>query len=72
MMTLEQILFSQGFGTRKICRALITERKVKINKSICDDINSKWDINGYDNDPTGFTFQYMTFYGLIRKTPTSC
>jgi len=56
MMTLEQILFSQGFGTRKICRALITERKVKINKSICDDINSKWDINGYDNDPTGFTF----------------
>ena len=36
-MTLEQLLFSQGFGTRKMCRLLITDGQLAIGGEVCTD-----------------------------------
>jgi len=35
MMTLEKILQSQGFGSRRFCRALIQGGRVKVHGSVC-------------------------------------
>ncbi len=42
-MTLEQILFSQGFGVRKLCRLLIARGAVAIDGRVCSDAASAWD-----------------------------
>jgi 16S rRNA pseudouridine516 synthase len=36
-MDLETILFSQGFGSRRQCRAIIGEGRVRVAASVCDD-----------------------------------
>jgi 16S rRNA pseudouridine516 synthase len=42
-MDLEQILFSQGFGTRRQCRQLIAEGEVSVGAQICDDPAAQFD-----------------------------
>ena len=53
-MTLEQILFSQGFGARKLCRMLIARGAVEIDGRICTDAASAWD--ALPTDGKGFEF----------------
>lgn len=36
-MTLEKIIQSQGFGSRKLCRGLIRDGRVKLNGVVCTD-----------------------------------
>jgi 16S rRNA pseudouridine516 synthase len=43
-MKLEQILFSQGFGSRKLCRLLIAQGAVEVEGTICTDAVSDWDV----------------------------
>ena len=43
-MKLEQILFSQGFGARKLCRLLIAEGDVEVQGHICTDAAAEWDV----------------------------
>ncbi len=47
-MTLAQLLFSQGFGTRKMCALLIANGAVTINGRICDDGNQPIDVSAPD------------------------
>ncbi len=47
-MRLEQIVFSQGFGTRRECRGLIALGRVAINGEVCTDAST-------DFDPVGVT-----------------
>ena len=44
-MKLEQILFSQGFGTRKMCRLLIADGEVKINGVACTEPSAEWNVD---------------------------
>ena len=44
--TLAQILFSQGFGTRRHCAALIADGAVHIGGVICDDPLAEWPVDG--------------------------
>jgi len=44
--TLAQILFSQGFGTRRHCAALIAEGAVQIGGVTCDDPLAEWPVDG--------------------------
>ena len=54
-MTLEQILFSQGFGARKLCRLLIARGAVVVNGVVCADAAAQWDVA--DGTPADmFTF----------------
>lgn len=43
-MTLEQILFSQGFGSRKLCRLLIARGAVEVQGNACTDAAADWDV----------------------------
>lgn len=47
---LEQILFSQGFGTRKLCRLLITEGRVEIDNHVCTGVNVEFDVGEPDTE----------------------
>ena len=53
-MTLEQILFSQGFGARKLCRLLIARGAVAIDGRICSDAASVWDALSTDDEGLEF------------------
>ena len=54
-MTLEQVLFSQGFGARKLCRMLIARGEVDVAGIACTDPASDWDVVPADGVP--FTFR---------------
>ncbi len=53
-MTLEQILFSQGFGARKLCRLLIARGAVAIDGRVCTDAASAWDALSTDGEGLEF------------------
>jgi 16S rRNA pseudouridine516 synthase len=44
--TLQQILFSQGFGTRRECDAFIYQRRVTVNGVLSNDPNACFDLQG--------------------------
>jgi len=44
-MKLEQILFSQGFGSRKLCRLLIVRGAVEVGGEACTDDTRDWDVS---------------------------
>ncbi|MFN0315505.1 MAG: pseudouridine synthase, partial [Burkholderiales bacterium] len=50
-MELQQILFSQGFGTRRQCQALIAQGDVSTGGMICEDPAA-----GFDPDAESFEF----------------
>ena len=43
-MKLEQILFSQGFGARKLCRLLIANGAVEVDGKVCTDAATEWEV----------------------------
>lgn len=43
-MRLEQILFSQGFGARKLCRLLVARGAVTIAGVVCQDADADFDV----------------------------
>lgn len=44
-MNLERVLFSQGFGTRRQCRALIADGRVTIEHAVCTDPDADFETN---------------------------
>ena len=55
-MKLEQILFSQGFGARKLCRLLITRGAVEVQGAICTDSAADWNVAaGINGTPIEFS-----------------
>lgn len=54
-MKLEQILFSQGFGSRKLCRVLIARGAVEVEGSPCTDAAAEYDVTA---GPAGKTFEF--------------
>ena len=53
-MTLEQIIFSQGFGARKLCRLLIARGAVEIDGIVCINAASAWDVLSTDGEGLEF------------------
>ena len=73
-MTLEQILFSQGFGTRKMCRLLIADGDVSIGGQTCCDPTAQWGVETGDGTPFVFTvageaWQYHAKAYLVLNKP---
>jgi 16S rRNA pseudouridine516 synthase len=58
-MTLDRILQSQGFGTRKYCRELVSTGEVSVGGIVYNDYR-----NGFD--PTGFSFTLFEENWLYR------
>ncbi len=55
-MKLEQILFSQGFGARKLCRLLIDDGDVEVQGQVCTDAASEWDVTSGEANGDAFEF----------------
>ena len=72
-MTLEQILFSQGFGARKLCRLLIVRGDVEIGGITCVDPASEWNVASVGDVPfvfcvLGISWQYHAkAYLMLHK-----
>ena len=58
-MRLEQILFTQGFGTRHECRGLIVNGHVTINQTVVEDPQSDFDVNGLIFSVDGVNWPYV-------------
>jgi 16S rRNA pseudouridine516 synthase len=72
--SLEQILFSQGFGTRKLCRVLVMQGKVEVAGEVCEDSDAEFEL-GSPDAPFEFTvrgerWQYHEqAYLMLNKPP---
>jgi 16S rRNA pseudouridine516 synthase len=71
-MKLEQILFSQGFGARKLCRVLIANGAVEIAGVTCTDAAAEWDVAGeaFEFCVDGVPWQYHAKAYLMLHKPT--
>ncbi|MCL1596093.1 16S rRNA pseudouridine(516) synthase [Parasutterella secunda] len=58
-MRLEQILFTQGFGTRHECKGLIVNGHVTINQTVVEDPKSDFDVNGLIFSVDGVNWPYV-------------
>jgi 16S rRNA pseudouridine516 synthase len=67
--TLERILQSQGFGTRKWCSQLIADGEVSINDEIIDDTRLSLETNGLEFNVYGETWQYREHLYIALNKP---
>lgn len=69
-MTLEKLLQSQGFGSRKSCRALIHEGRIAIAGAICTDPQMKVHTDGLFFEVDNERWQYRRHvYIAMHKPP---
>ena len=70
-MKLEQILFSQGFGARKLCRLLIANGDVEVQGRSCTDAAAEWDVVGdtFEFSVQGVRWQYHARAYLMLHKP---
>ena len=69
-MRLEQILFTQGFGTRHECRGLIVNGHVTINQTVVEDHQSDFDVNGLVFSVDGVNWPYVEKAIIAMNKPT--
>jgi 16S rRNA pseudouridine516 synthase len=55
IISIEQLLFSQGFGTRKRCRVLVIEGLVQINGETVNDSSLTIDVSDESAWPLTFS-----------------
>ena len=70
-MTLEQILFTQGFGARKLCRLLISSGQVEVDGCVCDDPSVECQVEGeaFAFSVQGVRWQYHAKAYLMLHKP---
>jgi 16S rRNA pseudouridine516 synthase len=69
-MQLQQILFSQGFGTRRICAGLVEQGHVTVGGAVCDDPDADFDVQGLRFTVQGVAWEYQErAYLLLHKPP---
>jgi 16S rRNA pseudouridine516 synthase len=68
-MNLESILFSQGFGSRRQCRALIADERVAINGAVLTDPDTDLPTAGLTFSVDGIAWPYREFAYLVLNKP---
>lgn len=68
-LTLDRILQSQGFGTRKGCRRLILDGEVAVEGGIVDDPDRSFDTAGLAFAVHGESWRYREFVYLALNKP---
>ena len=68
-MQLERILHSQGFGSRKVCRALIRNGRVSVGNVATDDPFSEWPTEGLTFSVDGDVWQFREKAYLLLHKP---
>lgn len=69
-MNLETMLFSQGFGSRRQCRALIIRGALRIDGQVHDDPGALWASDATTFDMEGTVWRYRAkAYLMLHKPP---
>ncbi len=68
-LTLERILHSQGFGTRRECRALVRHKQVWVENLLSDDPEHLFDPNGLSFSVAGTPWLYQERAYLMLNKP---
>lgn len=75
-MNLAQLLFSQGFGTRKMCAILIANGAVTINGAVVDDVDADIDVLAPDFmfviDNVAWPYRNKAYVMLNKPTGYEC
>ncbi|MEZ5662713.1 MAG: 16S rRNA pseudouridine(516) synthase [Burkholderiaceae bacterium] len=71
-MSLQDVLFSQGFGTRRICAGLIQQGHVAVgpDAQVCTDPLSEWDTQDLVFHVQGQAWQYQRRAYLLLNKPS--
>ena len=68
-MRLSQVLFSQGFGSRRLCAGLIAEGLVRIGGEVVDDPDAEVDIDGLVFDVEGRAWPFRAQALILLHKP---
>ncbi|WP_077037948.1 pseudouridine synthase [Pelomonas sp. KK5] len=66
---LSQILFTQGFGTRRLCAGLIFNEEVKVGGEIVDDPDAEFETEGLVFEVSGKTWPYYAKALVLLNKP---
>lgn len=68
-MTLEKLLQSQGFGSRKLCRHMILDGRVSVNGVECDDPGAEFALDNLHFTVDGASWRYRAQVYLALHKP---
>lgn len=69
-MTLDKVLQSQGFGSRKLCRSLVRDGRVLVNGMSCDDHSAEVSTDDLTLTVDGREWRYRErVYLMLNKPP---
>ncbi len=68
-LSLEKIIQSQGFGSRKQCRLLIENGKVKVDNTPCSDPKASFSTDDLEFSVAGKTWQYRERIYIAMNKP---
>ncbi|MEY4711900.1 MAG: hypothetical protein RIS88_1350 [Pseudomonadota bacterium] len=73
-MQLQDLLFSQGFGTRRVCAGLIQQGFVTVNGQPCSDALAEFDPEGlaYTVQGVPWVYQAQAYLMLHKPAGTEC
>jgi len=69
MMRLSQILFSQGFGTRRLCAGLIQHGEVRVHGELVEDPEAEFEPEGLQFEVSGKTWPYYEKALILLNKP---
>jgi 16S rRNA pseudouridine516 synthase len=68
-LTLEKILQSQGFGTKKMCRTMVLDGLVEIGGAVVDDVHAEFDPTDLEFTVDGAAWRYREKVYLALNKP---
>ena len=68
-LTLDRILQSQGFGSRKGCRGLILDGEVAVDGNVVTEFDARFDTDGLVFSVRGEAWTYREFVYLVLNKP---
>ncbi|MFC3111171.1 16S rRNA pseudouridine(516) synthase [Undibacterium arcticum] len=69
LLSLEKILHSQGFGSRKLCRIMVFNGRVTIAGALCDDPQREIETDRFQFEVDGQRWQYRQHVYLAMNKP---
>jgi 16S rRNA pseudouridine516 synthase len=73
-MQLQDVLYSQGFGTRRICAGLIQQGHVAVGGQVVDDARADFDAQGlrFQVDGVDWPYRPLAYVMLHKPAGTEC
>ncbi|AEG92527.1 pseudouridine synthase [Ramlibacter tataouinensis] len=68
-MQLQDILFSQGFGTRRVCAGLVQQGRVEVGGQACTDATAQFEPEGLSFSVQGVPWTYHRLAYLMLHKP---